>query len=369
MKYRIPHYYNPIDIEKLTGVLRKYEGVHHQQIIADFEEAIQKITGAKYVVALNSGTAAIHLGLKLLGVTFGDEVLVPTFTYVASVNPILYLGAKPIFIDSEPGTWNMDPQLLEEAIKERMKNGKTPKAIIVVHIYGMPALMDKILAVAKKYNILVLEDAAEAIGSTYQNKHVGTLGEMGVLSFNNNKVVTTFGGGVLLTNDFEKAGKARFLANHSRADKPEYHHEEMGYNYRMGPLNAAMGLVQIKDLHDKVNRQRQIFNLYKAGLEELGVDFQNESDGANSNRWISTGILKNNLIHRSFQHLENEGIECRNVWMPMHMQPVFKGCEAYLIGTSESLFKKGFCLPSGPGIMGKNQDLILRQISRLLTLA
>src|SRR5690606_39702073 len=292
MKYTIPLSYNPVDTDKLAEVLRRYEGEHHNAMVRDFEKAIADYTGVKYVLALNSGTAAIHLGLIALGVGAGDEVLVPDFTYVASVNPVLYLGARPVFIDSERVTWGMDPELLEEAIKKRQAAGILPKAIIVVHVYGMPAQTPAICAIGDKYGIPVLEDAAEALGSRLHGNHVGTQGKLGILSFNNNKILTTYGGGAIITDDESLYRRTLFLAEQAREDMPYYDHREVGYTYRMGPLNAAMGLAQWGMLGGYIERRRAIFMQYHVLLEDAEVTFLEEHPGTQSNRWLTTLVLE-----------------------------------------------------------------------------
>lgn len=240
MSFKIPLSYNPIPTEALVNVLDAYKDKHHQTIIDDFEKEICTITGSSYAVALNSGTSAIHLGLKLLGVGKGDIVICPTFTYIASVNPVLYLGAEPVFVDCELQTWCMDPGLLEEALSDLERKGKKPKAIVVVYAYGMPGRIDALVAIAKRYDVPILEDAAEALGSTSQGRHMGTIGDVGIISFNNNKIVTTYGGGALLVKTKAEYNKVLFWATQAREDKPYYEHNEIGFNYRMGPLNAAV---------------------------------------------------------------------------------------------------------------------------------
>lgn len=349
MKYRIPLSYNPIDTPALVAILQKYDGLHHDELITGFEKKLKEITQAPHVVALNSGTAAIHLGLKALGVGSGDEVLVSTFTYVGSINPITYLGAKPVFIDSERETWNMDPSLLETAIQERIAMGAKPKVILVVHAYGMPANMTAIMSVAHKYHIAVLEDAAEALGARYQNQHVGTIGDIGIISFNNNKTLTTYGGGALLAKNEEVANKIRFWSRQSRENKPYYEHREEGYSYRMGPLNAAYGLAGLENLNANVEKRRSIHKMYKEGLKTIPwVQFLDEPAGYYSSRWLSTVILDLPLleIDQKVKKLVSEGIETRHLWNPMHKQPAYKHFVIANCGVSEVLFKSGLCLPS-----------------------
>jgi len=348
MRYTIPLSYNPIDIPKLVEVLSRYEGMHHNQIVTDFEEEFKRATGASHTVALSSGTAAIHLALKINGVGPEDVVLVPTFTYVATVNPLLYLGAKPVFIDSEPETWNMDPTLVEKAIKKLTGEGKKPKAIVVVHTYGMPSRMAEILQLADDHDIPVIEDAAESIGSTLHGNKVGTMGRVGIYSFNNNKMITTYGGGGLVTRDSQLASKARFLAAQSRENLPYYEHIEVGYNYAMSPLNAACGLSQFPDINKNIAARREIFEVYANNLAAHGVEFPNEPEGFYSNRWLSTAVFKNKATRLQVSSvLDANHIETRPLWKPMHLQPLYKKLERYLSGVAENLFEKGLCLPSG----------------------
>ncbi|MDZ7648823.1 MAG: DegT/DnrJ/EryC1/StrS family aminotransferase [Cytophagales bacterium] len=252
MPYRIPLSYNPIDVEALTKVLRTYEGVHHNQIITDFENELAKVTGSPHVVAVNSGTAAIHLSLLSLGIGKGDVVLAPTFTYVATINPILYVGATPVLVDCEQDSWNMDPALLELAINAQKKKGTLPEAIIIVHTYGMPAQMQEIMKIADREGIDLIEDAAESLGASYQTRLTGTFARIGIYSFNNNKAITTYGGGALITKDPQLAEKARFFASQAREDRPYYEHRSIGFNYLMSSLNAAMGLSQLPHLFQKM---------------------------------------------------------------------------------------------------------------------
>lgn len=342
--YKVPLSYNEIDVMGLQTVLNKYQGTPHQRIVADFEERIKVMSGTSHAVALNSGTAALHLTLRLLNTGPGDTVLVSTFTYVATVSPILYCGASPVFIDSEPETWNMDPELLENALSDLEGKEKKPKAIIVVHAYGMPAQMDKILAVAKKWEIPVIEDAAEALGATINSQWAGTIGDIGVYSFNNNKSITTFGGGVLVTKNALWAEKARKWATHAREDKPHYEHLELGYNYAMSPLNAAYGLLECETWETKIEARRDLFDRYKSFLGDQ-VTSQEEAHGVTSSRWLSTFRLPKE--GKMMQIASNQEFEIRRVWNPMHVQPVFEGRKAYLNGTAESLFREALCLPSG----------------------
>ncbi|MCK5823358.1 MAG: aminotransferase class I/II-fold pyridoxal phosphate-dependent enzyme, partial [Bacteroidales bacterium] len=322
----------------------------------------------KSVAALSSGSAAIHLALILLGVKSGDEVLAQSFTFSATVNPIIYVGAKPIFIDSELDTWNMSPELLEKAIKDRISKGKKPKAIIIVHLYGMPTKLDEILSIAKKYDIPIIEDAAEALGSDYKGKKLGAFGNFGVLSFNGNKIITTSGGGALVSNNAEYIEKARFLATQARDKAPYYQHSHIGYNYRMSNVLAGIGRGQMKVIDLRVKQRRANHQFYKDNLEKIqGVSVFTEPEGFFSNYWLTTILIdpkKTNGITTDDVRLslEKENIETRPLWKPMHMQPIFKDYPAYCNGVSESLFKIGLCLPSGSNMTDDDRNRVLKAI-------
>ncbi|MGP1578941.1 DegT/DnrJ/EryC1/StrS family aminotransferase [Porphyromonas endodontalis] len=309
------------------------------------------------VVALSAGTAALHLGLIMLGVERDDEVICQSFTFSASANPITYQGAKPVFVDSEPDTWNMDPALLREAIEDRIqKTGRKPKAIIPVHLYGMPAKMDEIIAIAQEYEIPILEDAAEAIGSEYKGKKCGTLGAYGALSFNGNKMITTSGGGALICPSRETADRVTFYATQAREQAPHYQHEKIGYNYRLSNICAGIGRGQMQVLDEHIARRRAIHGLYSQGLGSIsGIEVQqNPSAQFNSNFWLTsilidpkqTGFDREQLRLR----LEEENIESRPLWKPMHLQPFFAACPYYGGSVAEGLFERGLCLPSGSGL-------------------
>lgn len=322
-----------------------------------------------HVAALSSGTSALHLALIIAGVGNGDEVICQSMTFSASANPIVYQGATPVFVDSEAETWNMSPYWLEEAIKDRVAKGKKPKAIIPVHLYGMPAKMEEILQVAKNYAIPVIEDAAEALGSSYNGHKMGTFGEMSILSFNGNKIITTSGGGALVSTNNAFIEKARFLATQARDPAPHYEHSEIGYNYRMSNICAGIGRGQIIVLDERVKRRREIFERYKAELSYLNIGYQQELHGMFSNRWLtavlfdaSPGIINNKLR----EALARENIESRPLWKPMQLQPVFKDAPFYGDGTSESLFEKGICLPSGSNLTEKELDIVIEKIKGLL---
>ena len=346
--YKIPLSVTPINHASLAKTLATYEGQPAMQMVDDFERDLRRYTGARYALALNSGTAAIHLALKALGVGPGDTVRAPTFTYVATINPIIYLGATPVLIDSEPTTWNMCPELLESAILESIGKRKKPKCLIVVHAYGMPARMKELTEISHKYDIPILEDAAEAIGSTYQGQMAGTIGQVGIFSFNNNKILTTYGGGALITQDKVIYEKALFWANQARENKPFYEHRDIGFNYRMGPLNAAAGLIGMADIENKISERRTIYERYRACITELnlGEEWWEEPPGLSSNRWLSTVLLNPLKINQIAKSMEGSSIECRRLWNPMHLQPIYQNYPAYVSGISEKLFLGGLSLPS-----------------------
>lgn len=328
-----------------------------------FEDDIANFLGNDvHVAALSAGTAAIHLGLILLDVKVGDEVICQSMTFSASANPILYQGATPIFIDSERETWNMCPNSLEEAIKDRIKNGKKPKAIIGVHLYGMPYKVDEINAIAKKYDIPVLEDSAEALGSVYKGRKCGTLADISILSFNGNKIITTSGGGALVTHSKEVKEKAVFYATQSRDQAPHYQHSHIGFNYRLSNISAGIGRGQMQVLQERVDQRRKNFKFYRESLSDLGgIEFVSEPTGHYSNRWLSTIIvhpeLNNGISREDIRlHLEKDNIESRPLWKPMHLQPIFEDAPYYGRGVSEKLFEKGLCIPSGSNLT--KQDLI-----------
>jgi len=328
----------------------------------------------KHVVALSSGTAAIHLGLLQLGVGRGDEVICQSFTFAASANPITYLGAKPVFVDSEADTWNMSPDFLEIAINERIKaTGKKPKAIIPVHLYGMPAKMDEITAIADKYEIPVLEDAAEALGSMYKGRKCGTFGEFAALSFNGNKIITTSGGGALICSTAAEAEKTKFYATQARDEAPHYQHSQIGYNYRMSNICAGIGRGQMEVLPLRVEQRRNNFFYYKSHIADIkGITFQDEpSPDFYSNHWLSCILIdpeKTGGLTREDLRIamEKAGIEVRPLWKPMHLQPVFADCPFYGEKTSETLFEKGLCLPSGSILTEKDLEKVAKNVQKLL---
>lgn len=318
-----------------------------------FEQRLGDYLGESHVVALSAGTAAIHIGLVMLGVEQGDEVLCQSFTFSASANPVVYQGAKPVFVDSEPDTWNMSPDALEEAIIDRHRvTGRYPKAIVVVHLYGMPAKMDEIMAVAGRYGIPVLEDAAEALGSEYRGRKCGTIGQYGALSFNGNKVITTSGGGALICPTADAAARVKFLVTQAREKAPYYYHKVIGYNYRLSNVSAGIGCGQMEVLADRAERRREIHGLYAkllGDIPEVRVH-GNPSSDVNSNFWLTTILFDERLGFTPEdlrQYLDANNIESRWLWRPMNMQPVYVDAPFYGDGTAERLFGHGLCLPSG----------------------
>ncbi|RGV36019.1 aminotransferase class I/II-fold pyridoxal phosphate-dependent enzyme [Butyricimonas virosa] len=343
-----------------------------------FEEFLQEfLTGDKKkdkrVVALSAGTAALHLGLILLGVGEGDEVICQSFTFSASANPIAYQGATPVFVDSEGDTWNMDPELLEMAIKDRLeKTGRLPKAIIPVHLYGMPGRMDEIMEVANRYGIPVLEDSAEALGSEYKGRKCGTFGEFAALSFNGNKMITTSGGGALVCPCEERAKRALFYATQAREQAPHYQHEKIGYNYRMSNICAGIGRGQMFVLEEHVARRREIHDLYVRLLDRVtGVKVMCQPEGGdfNSNYWLTCITVEPEVAGFTREDvrlaLDADNIESRPLWKPMHLQPVFKDAPFYGNGTSERLFEIGLCLPSGPTLTDEDVERVTKVVKQL----
>ena len=336
--------------------------------VNEFESRLAQYLNQENVVALSAGTAAIHLGLIMLGIKPGDEVICQSFTFAASTNPIKYVGANPVLVDSESETWNMCPIALEEAINERKKvTGKYPAAIIVVHLYGMPAKMDEIMYIANKYNIPVLEDAAEALGSEYKGIKCGTIGRYGALSFNGNKIITTSGGGALICPDQESAQRVIFYSTQARENKPYYYHKVVGYNYRLSNICAGIGCGQMEVLQEHVNRRRQIHDIYANELSdicEIEV-MSNPSSDYNSNYWLSTILLNNGTSPNDLRlKLESDNIETRLLWRPMHMQPIYESAPFYGNGTSESLFDKGLCLPSSSSLTDNDVEKVITSIKK-----
>lgn len=374
-----------------------------------FEEDLKRFMGGeKEVVALSAGTAAVHLALLACGVGPGDEVLVQSFTFCASANPVAYLGAIPVFVDSEPDTWNMDPVLLERAINDRLSvTGKKPKAIVPVYLYGMPAKLDEIMAVAAKYDIPVVEDAAEGFGSRFDGKMCGTFGRYGVLSFNGNKMITTSGGGALICPDEEAKRKIMFYATQARESYPYYQHEEIGYNYRMSNICAGIGRGQMEVADSHIEHHKHVSRLYKELLADVkGIELhENPSTRYDSNYWLNTitldaglhvkdedrayempvqgavggaaGVTRhslelhtdcepNNNVEAMRMGLDAAGIESRPLWKPMHLQPVYRNNPSYVNGVSEDLFRRGLCLPSGPCVTDEDVTYIVSKIKELI---
>lgn len=336
-----------------------------------FEKSIQAyINNDVHVAALSAGTAAIHLALEILGVSYGDEVICQSLTFSASANPIMYLGAHPIFVDSERDTWNISPQLLEVAIKDRIAKGKKPKAIIAVHLYGMPYMINEIQAIADAYEIPIVEDSAEALGSLYNGIKCGSFGDIGILSFNGNKIITTSGGGALVTKNEAYKNKAIFLATQARDDAPHYQHSHVGYNYRMSNVLAGIGRGQMEVLDDRVAARRANFEFYKASLGHLEeIEFLNEPESYFSNRWLSCILTDSYEMRERIRYaLLADDVESRPLWKPMHMQPIFKSAPNYSDGTSEDLFERGLCLPSGSNLTNEDLErvvtLILKEVTK-----
>ncbi|MBC6369197.1 aminotransferase class I/II-fold pyridoxal phosphate-dependent enzyme [Algoriphagus sp. AK58] len=342
------------------------------EFIRKFESKLSKKIRTHQAVALNSGTSALHLALVLLGVGQGDEVICQSFTFCASANPIVYLGATPIFVDSEKETWNIDPELLEDAILGRIAVGKKPKAVVLVHLFGMPAKLNEILEVANKYGIPVLEDAAEAVGSTYEGKYCGTFGTIGIYSFNGNKIVTTGGGGALLSRDAGLVERAKYLSTQAREDLPFYQHLEIGYNYRMNNMAAAIGVAQLEKLDAWIAKRRLVNERYRELLSDIpGIDFQTETGNVKSNYWLTTILVDEALAGVSNDRLRvllfKNGIETRFLWKPLHLQPVYKSAPFYGGNVSENLFLRGLCLPSSVSLTFEDQKVICGLIEKELS--
>ncbi len=339
-----------------------------------FENSINDFLGEGFVTVLSSGTAAIHLALIMAGVKPEDYIIASSFTFSGSINPIAYLGAKPILIDSEPDTWNMDPILLEKSIIDCFEKGIKPKAIILVHLYGMPAKLDQILNIASKYNIPIIEDAAEALGSSFKGKKLGTFGDYGILSFNGNKIITTSGGGALICKTKNEADFAKFLATQARDKAPHYQHSQIGYNYRMSNIVAGIGRGQIEVINKRVYQRRDNNTFYRrcfAGLS--GISFLTEpSSDYHSNYWLTTILIEPEKAGFSYKELMNafdkENIESRPLWKPMHLQPIFQNELKYTNNISENLFNKGLCLPSGSALNLNQKNRISAVISHFTSI-
>lgn len=338
--------------------------------LAEFEQRFCDYLGTKYAVALSSGTAAIHLALLECGVTSGDDVLVSTLTFAGSVNPILYLGARPVFIDCDAQSWNLDPQLLEDTLREKVYSGKRPKALVPVHLYGQSADMAPIMEICDRYGVTVIEDAAEALGTTYCNRRPGTFGKAGAFSFNGNKIITTSGGGMLVSDDKQLIDRVRKLSSQAREPFPHYEHVEVGFNYRMSNILAAIGIGQLSVIEDRVHRKREIYAFYKGNVGDLpGITFVEEMDYGRHTRWLTVILVDAAKFGANREQirlrLEKHNIESRPLWKPMHLQPVFKDYEVIGGAVSEQLFKQGLCLPSGTALTEEQLAYVVSTIREM----
>lgn len=340
-----------------------------------FEKELAEYVGVQDGAAVSSGTAAIHLALRLLDVGVGDKVFCSTLTFVASANPIVYLGAEPVFIDSEPESWNMSPSALSNALKDAASKGQLPKAVIVVNLYGQSAKIDEILSLCEQYQVPIIEDAAESLGSTYNGKQSGTFGKFGIYSFNGNKIITTSGGGMLVSDDVEALMKARFLATQARDPAPYYQHSTAGYNYRLSNILAGVGRAQLEVLEERVSARRTIFERYFRELSDIpGIQFMPELSNTRSNRWLTALTIQQEQVGVSVESviysLSLEDIEARPVWKPLHMQPLFKSALYYshneIESVSEKLFHEGICLPSGSNMTVDEQSRVIECVRNAL---
>ena len=338
--------------------------------IGAFEEEFCEAVGSGHAAAVSSGTAALHLALRLAEVGEGDEVFCSTLTFVATASPITYLGAKPVFIDSEPETWNMDPIILKRELDKRAKQGKLPKAVVIVHLYGQSADIDPILEACNQYSIPLIEDAAESLGATYKSKSPGTFGLMGIYSFNGNKIITTSGGGMLVSENADLIEKAKFLATQARDPAPHYQHSEIGYNYRLSNVLAGIGRGQLQVLAERVNLRRRNFEKYKKELSDLpGIQFMPEASSGRSTRWLSCLTIQAKKFGCDREQvrlrLAEQNIESRPVWKPLHLQPAFLECEILGGQVSEALFDSGLCLPSGSNLTDSELDRVIEAIKNI----
>jgi pyridoxal phosphate-dependent aminotransferase EpsN len=332
-----------------------------------FEQEFSQAIGSDHAAALSSGTAALHLALKLVGVKAGDEVFCSTFTFIASASPITYLGAKPVFIDSDRTSWNMDPNLLADALAQKDKLRKLPKAVVLVHLYGQSADIAPIKEICDRYSIPLIEDAAEALGATYKGTSPGTWGRAGIFSFNGNKIITTSGGGMLISDNADLIQQAKFLATQARDPEPHYEHTQIGFNYRLSNISAGIGRGQLSVLEDRVAARRRNFEVYQQALGDLpGIGFMPEPDYGTSTRWLSCVTFDPNVagIDREKIRLQlwEQQIETRPVWKPMHLQPIFANCECINNGVAEELFSQGLCLPSGSNLTEANLERVITAI-------
>jgi dTDP-4-amino-4,6-dideoxygalactose transaminase len=334
------------------------------RFVEKFESDLKTLISRRHCVALNSGTAAVHLALKVLGVERGDHVICQTFSFVASANPIAYLGATPVFVDSEKSTWNMDPELLEQAIIDLQDNGIHPKAIVYTHIFGNLAQVSQLMAISKKYKIPIVEDAAEALGSRFEDRYAGSFGDISILSFNGNKIITTSGGGALLTDNEDWAMRARRLASQARDQKFPFTHSEIGYNYQMSNISAALGLAQLPHLAKWVQKKRSVFSAYQDHFKDLGTyTFVQETGNSYLNRWLSVFVAPRVAARdRIINSLGKNLIESRRFWKPLHLLGIYPAQNAYISDVAISLFERGFCLPSGVGLTERELDSIKKII-------
>lgn len=335
-----------------------------------FEKEFTEKIGIAHAVAVSSGTAAMHLALRVLNVGPGDEVVAPSFTFIGGVSPVIFQGAKLSFLDSERSSWNMDPDLLAEELSFRSKHGRLPKAVISTDILGQCADLDRILDLCRPYDIPLISDSAEALGATYKKRQAGKGAALAVYSFNGNKIITTSGGGMLASEDSELIARARFLSQQARDPAPHYEHTEIGYNYRMSNILAAIGRGQMRVLDDRVNQKRRIFEYYKCALSDLpGIDFMPEADYGTSSRWLTVILVTPREFGAAREDiriaLEKENIESRPVWKPMHLQPVFRGCIMRGGSVSEDLFNRGLCLPSGTALTEADLDRVVNMIKKI----
>lgn len=332
-----------------------------------FEKEFCAKVGVKCGAAVSSGTAALHLALQLIGIQPGDEVWTSTLTFIGSVSPIIYLGAEPVFVDSDRTTWNIDPELLAKELRKRADGGSLPKALVLVHLYGQCADIDSVIEICEHYGVALVEDAAEALGATYGDKSAGTLGKAGIFSFNGNKIITTSGGGILVSDDESLVSKTRMLAAQARDPAPHYEHSQIGYNYRMSNILAAIGRGQLKVLDERVEAKRKIFDFYQRALGDVdGIEFMPEAPYSKSNRWLTVILVNQEMFGVDPDTLrlalEVENIESRPVWKPMHLQPVFKGYECVGGEVAETLFSKGLCLPSGTAMTLEDLNRVIEVI-------
>lgn len=339
--------------------------------ITSFENRIAEYLGKGHVLALNSGTSAIHLGLRLLGVESGDQVIVPTYSFCAAVNPVLYLNAIPVFVDCEKSTWGLDPQLLEEAIRDGINRGNKPKAIVLVHSYGMPGKIAEVIEISNKYDVPVLEDAAESLGSLYKEELTGTFGKVSVLSFNGNKVLTTGGGGALILPDQKSYDLALKWATQAKEPVSYYHHTELGYNYRINNIAAAIGMGQFSNLQERIRRKQEIHHRYAHNFSGIsGLSLFDDGPGSRSNKWLTILQIDQEVFDKTnllmCDELIKKKIESRPVWQPLHLQPLYEGHRSFINGSAEDLFSVGLCLPSGSALKNEQVDNIALGIKEIL---